>query len=67
MSRSEAHRRISTRDVERQLHGIWFDHRALPGLRDEAPAAYKDITRVMRAQHVLTKITRRLRPVLCYK
>jgi hypothetical protein len=30
-------------------------------------AAYKDITAVMRAQGELTRIVRRLRPVLCYK
>jgi tRNA-splicing ligase RtcB (3'-phosphate/5'-hydroxy nucleic acid ligase) len=36
-------------------------------LRDEAPGAYKDIGRVMRAQAELTKIVRRLRAVLSYK
>lgn len=36
-------------------------------LRDEAPAAYKDIRAVLRAQHDLVKATRTLRPILSYK
>ena len=36
-------------------------------LRDEAPAAYKDIKTVLRAQRDLVKVTRVLRPVLNYK
>ena len=36
-------------------------------LRDEAPAAYKDIRAVLRAQTELVKVTRTLRPVLNYK
>jgi tRNA-splicing ligase RtcB len=36
-------------------------------LLDEAPAAYKDIGAVMRAQRDLVRIVRRLRPVLAYK
>ena len=57
----------SLRDLVRQLQGIAWDHRRAAALRDEAPAAYKDITRVMRAQHHLVRITRRLRPLLSYK
>ena len=41
--------------------------RPLDKLRDEAPAAYKDIRAVLRAQHELVKVTRVLRPVLNYK
>jgi tRNA-splicing ligase RtcB len=67
MSRDEARRRISTRELDRMMHGIWFDHRAAELIRDEAPSAYKDIRRVMRAQRDLTRIVRTLRPVLCYK
>lgn len=67
MSRSEARRRISVHDVERQLSGVWFDHRRVRDFRDEAPGAYKDIGKVMRAQRDLTRIVRKLRPVLCYK
>jgi tRNA-splicing ligase RtcB (3'-phosphate/5'-hydroxy nucleic acid ligase) len=36
-------------------------------LREEAPAAYKDIGKVMRAQRELTRIVRQLRPLLVYK
>lgn len=49
------------------MRGVWFDHRRLALLRDEAPAAYKDIHAVMRAQRDLTRIVRQLRPVLSYK
>jgi tRNA-splicing ligase RtcB len=67
MSRSEARRRIGVTELRRQLRGVWFDHRHAEALRDEAPGAYKDIGRVMRAQSELTRIVRRLRPVLSYK
>lgn len=53
--------------AERQLRGVWFDHRAADRLRDEAPGAYKDIESVMRAQRDLTRVRTRLRPVLVYK
>jgi tRNA-splicing ligase RtcB len=49
------------------LGGVWFDHRRAEILRDEAPSAYKDIGKVMRAQRELTRIVRELTPVLCYK
>jgi tRNA-splicing ligase RtcB len=67
MSRSEARHRISLRALRGQMKGIHFDHRLASRLRDEAPAAYKDIGKVMRAQHDLTRVVRRLRPVLSYK
>lgn len=66
-SRSEARRTVSARDLQRQMAGIWFDHRAVAALRDEAPSAYKDIHAVMRAQRSLTRIVRELRPRLSYK
>ncbi len=40
------------------MQGVWFDHRRLTLLRDEAPSAYKDIHVVMRAQRDLTRVTR---------
>ena len=46
---------------------MWFDRRKVRLLVDEAPGAYKDITKVMAAQRELTRIVRRLRPVLSYK
>ena len=67
MSRDEAQRSLKPREVEHQLRGVWFDHRLLSDLREEAPRAYKDIRAVARAQRDLTRIVRRLRPVLCYK
>jgi len=67
MSRAEANHRIRVDDLEEQVRGVWFDHRLARLLRDEAPAAYKDIHAVMRAQRDLTRIVRELRPVLSYK
>jgi tRNA-splicing ligase RtcB (3'-phosphate/5'-hydroxy nucleic acid ligase) len=67
LSRTEARRRISARDVARELRDVWFDHRLAAGLREEAPSAYKDVEAVMRAQHELVRIVRRLRPVLSFK
>lgn len=67
MPRGEARRRIAAQELLAQLRGVWFDHRAADELRDEAPAAYKDIGAVMRAQRELTRVVRRLRPVLSFK
>jgi tRNA-splicing ligase RtcB len=46
------------------MEGVWYDYRLANRLRDEAPAAYKDIRAVLRAQKELVKVTRTLRPVL---
>ena len=43
MSRTDARRTVSAKDVARELRGVWFDHRLAAGLREEAPSAYKDI------------------------
>jgi tRNA-splicing ligase RtcB len=67
LSRGEAAKRISARRVEQEMQGVWFDHRHAAALRDEAPSAYKDIQAVMRAQRQLTRIDRRLRPLLSFK
>jgi tRNA-splicing ligase RtcB len=66
-SRGEASKKINVRRLEREMHGVWFDHRHAAMLRDEAPSAYKDIHAVMRAQRELTRIKRQLRPLLSYK
>ncbi len=66
-SRTEARSRISPKDLERQLRGVLYDKRLASRLVDEAPLAYKDIRRVMRAQKNLTAIKRRLRPLLVHK
>jgi tRNA-splicing ligase RtcB len=67
MTRSEASRRIGVGALRRQLRGAWFDERRADALRDETPGAYEDVDRVMRAQAELTRIVRRLRPLLSYK
>lgn len=67
MSRSEARHSISVGSFEEQMEGVWFDHRRARQLLEEAPGTYKDIGQVMRAQHDLTKVVQRLRPVLSYK
>jgi tRNA-splicing ligase RtcB len=67
LSRSEASRSISTRQLDREMRGVWFDSRQAEHLRDEAPSAYKDIRAVMRAQRDLIRIDRQLEPILSYK
>jgi len=67
LSRTDARRALSAKDVVRELRGVWFDHRLTTGLREEAPSAYKDIDVVLRAQHELVRIVRWLRPGLCFK
>lgn len=67
LSRSEARRRITSRELQRQMGQVWFDFRQSERLRDEAPGAYKDIRAVARAQRDLVKLIRVLRPILNYK
>ncbi|HEY2339895.1 MAG TPA: RtcB family protein [Steroidobacteraceae bacterium] len=67
LSRTEARRTISSRDLQRQMGQVWYDFRQSDRLRDEAPGAYKDIRAVARAQGDLVKVARTLRPVLNYK
>jgi tRNA-splicing ligase RtcB len=67
LSRSAARRSISVKVFEAQMKGVWFDHRMARRLVDEAPGAYKDISAVMRAQSRLTRIVRKLRPILSFK
>jgi tRNA-splicing ligase RtcB len=49
------------------MEGVWYDYPLTGKLRDEAPAAYKDIRAVLKAQRELVKVIRTLRPVLNYK
>jgi tRNA-splicing ligase RtcB len=67
LSRTEARRTISERELQREMEGVWYDSRLADRLRDEAPSAYKNIRDVLRAQKELVKVTRTLRPVLNYK
>ncbi len=67
LSRTQARKRITALEVSRQMRGTWFDESMLQRLCDEAPSAYRDIGQVMRAQRKLTRIVRRLTPILVYK
>jgi tRNA-splicing ligase RtcB len=67
LSRTAARAKVTDREFRRQMEGVWYDFRLSEKLRDEAPAAYKDIKAVLRAQPDLVKVTRVLRPVLNYK
>ncbi len=65
--RGEARKKITLRHLHQQMEGVWFNHNLSHQLRDEAPAAYKNISVVMRAQKGLTRIVRKLQPLLSYK
>jgi tRNA-splicing ligase RtcB (3'-phosphate/5'-hydroxy nucleic acid ligase) len=67
LSRNAARAKVTDREFRRQMEGVWYDYRISDKLRDEAPAAYKDIKAVLRAQRDLVKVVRVLRPVLNYK
>jgi tRNA-splicing ligase RtcB len=67
LARGEARRRIAPRELVREMRGIFFDERRAADLVDESPAAYKDLGKVMRAQRELTRIVRRVTPVLGFK
>lgn len=67
LSRTEAHQKVSERELRRQMEGVWYESRYAGQLRDEAPSAYKDIRAVLRAQRDLVKVIRTLKPVLNYK
>jgi tRNA-splicing ligase RtcB (3'-phosphate/5'-hydroxy nucleic acid ligase) len=65
MSRSEARRRFTLKDVIEQTAGN--ECRKDEGIIDELPLAYKDIGAVMNAQSDLVEIVTRLRAVICVK
>ena len=67
MARGVARRAIGVQRLRREMRGVFFDRRIEDALRDEAPSAYKDIGKVMRAQRELTRIVRTLRPLVVYK
>jgi tRNA-splicing ligase RtcB len=67
MSRSEAARRISVQRFTEETRDVWVDRRIAKRLCEEAPGAYKDVARVMRAQRELVRVVRTLRPFLSYK
>jgi tRNA-splicing ligase RtcB (3'-phosphate/5'-hydroxy nucleic acid ligase) len=65
MSRTEAKRRFSTADVERQTAGV--ECRKDAGVIDEIPGAYKPIDEVMANQSDLVDVVHTLRQVVCVK
>ncbi|MCE5267700.1 MAG: RtcB family protein [Planctomycetaceae bacterium] len=65
MSRGDAFRDISDKDFRNSMEGVSYQHDAR--IKDEAPAAYKDIRRVMRAQKDLVRIVHELQPLLSIK
>ena len=67
LSRGQAMRRIPPARLDSAMRGICYPRQNRHRLCAEAPAAYRDIRRVMRAQNDLVRIVRQLRPVLNYK
>lgn len=65
MSRADAFRTISDHQFLRSMEGVV--HEDDVRMKDEAPAAYKDIQHVMRSQKDLVKIVHQLRPLLSVK
>ena len=65
MSRNEAKRRFSTRDLENQTAGV--ECRKDRGVLDEIPSAYKDIGQVMENQRDLVEVVHTLRQLVCVK
>jgi tRNA-splicing ligase RtcB (3'-phosphate/5'-hydroxy nucleic acid ligase) len=65
MSRGEAKRRFTVKDLAEQTEGI--ECRKDGGVIDEIPAAYKRIEQVMDAQRDLVEVVHELRQVLCIK
>ena len=65
LSRGEANRKLTVADLVEQTKGV--ECRKDRGVVDEAPAAYKDIDAVMKAQRDLVEIVHEFRQVLCIK
>lgn len=67
LSRTAAQRQLTVERFTATMRGVWFDQRRAQALLSEAPAAYRDIGAVMRAQRRLVRVRRQLRPVLSFK
>jgi tRNA-splicing ligase RtcB len=65
MSRGEAKRRFTVRDLVAQTKGV--ECRKDGGVLDEIPSAYKPIEQVMENQKDLVEVVAELRQVLCVK
>lgn len=67
LPRGEARRRISVRDLRREMGAVAYDRRRERDLVEEAPSAYRDVGAVLAAQRDLVRVVRRLTPVLVHK
>jgi tRNA-splicing ligase RtcB len=67
MNRATARRSIDAARLKRSMSGVWFNASAATQLRDEGPAAYKDIEKIIQMQRDQVSVVRRLLPVLSYK
>jgi tRNA-splicing ligase RtcB len=65
MSRTQARKAFTVRDLERQTEGV--ECRKDRGVLDELPKAYKDIDGVMAEQEDLVEIVATLKQVVCVK
>jgi tRNA-splicing ligase RtcB (3'-phosphate/5'-hydroxy nucleic acid ligase) len=65
MSRGEAKRRFTIKDLAYQTQGV--ECRKDRGVLDEIPGAYKPIERVMKNQQDLVRVLAELKAVLCVK
>ncbi len=65
MSRSEAQRRFTLRDLKDQTAGV--ECRKDSGVIDETPKAYKNIDSVMKQQQDLVEIVAELKQIVCVK
>ena len=65
MSRTQARKRFSHRDLEDQTRGV--ECRKDKGVVDEIPSAYKDIDQVMANQQDLVEVVATLKQVICVK
>lgn len=67
MSRSEAKRQFTAKDLRMQMEGRSWQANMADKLIDEIPSAYKDIDQVMDAQRDLVEVVHTLRQILNYK
>jgi tRNA-splicing ligase RtcB len=65
MSRTEAKRRFSTADLQRQTAGV--ECRKDAGVLDEIPGAYKSIGEVIEKSSDLVEVVARLKQIVCVK
>ena len=65
MSRGEARKRFTVRDLKDQTAGV--ECRKDPGVIDETPKAYKNIDSVMKQQQDLVEIVAELKQIVCVK